>query len=269
MANDKERRLATEIAGLRKTLRTLRGEGGCPWDRERTLDDIVSNLVEETYELLHAERAGDLDGVREELGDVVFLVVFAHELLLERVDVPLADIVAAVHRKIVSRHPHVFGDERAETPAESQAAWDRAKRRERAVRSTGGILDGIPYDLPPIRRADVVQRRSTAVGFDWPDIAGIVDKVREESDELLEAVDSGDREHVKSEIGDLLFTVIHLAGRLDVDPDSALATTTAKYTRRFSEMEREAGERGLDLESMDIDEMERLWQAAKKRLDDS
>ena len=257
--------LAAEIDGLRRTLRILRGESGCAWDRERTLDDIISNLVEETYELLHAERAGDIDGVEEELGDVLFLVVFAHELLLERVETPLSAIVSRVHRKIVSRHPHVFGDEKADTAAESQAAWDRAKRRERAGRPPGGLLDGIPHDLPPLRRADAVQRIATAVGFDWPDIRGIVGKIREESDELLDAVLEGDRAHVKEELGDLLFTVIHLAGRLDADPEGALATTTAKFADRFRAMESAAAERGRDLESMEIDEMESLWQAAKRK----
>jgi MazG family protein len=260
-----DRALAREVAALRKTLRTLRAPGGCPWDREQTIDDMISYLIEESYELLQADKAKDARAVEEELGDVFFILVFIHELLLEKRRTSMAAIVARVHRKIISRHPHVFGAAKVTNSTESLAEWERIKRSEKGRRVSSGILADVPRKLPPLRRAAAVQRRAAGVGFDWPDHGGILDKLREETRELETELARGSRARIKNEIGDLLFTVVNLARYLGVDPESVLEGTTAKFVTRFNEVEKAARRRGKKLPGMSLDEMELLWQRAKRR----
>jgi tetrapyrrole methylase family protein/MazG family protein len=259
-----DRNIEREIESLRKTLRVLRGENGCPWDREQSMDDIISNLIDESYELLQAEKLKDWDEVEEELGDVLFLVIFAHELLLEKRMTPLSDIVSRVHRKIVNRHPHVFGQASARTSAESVAEWEKMKKAENSKRELSGILRHLPPGLHPLRRATTIQKKAAGVGFDWPDHHQILEKMREETEELERALQGGNRERIKGEIGDILFTIVNLARRLEVDPENALEITSAKFMKRFNEMERRAGEAGKTLDSMTIEEMEDLWQESKQ-----
>jgi MazG family protein len=254
-----------ELSALRRTLRLLRGPGGCPWDREQSLDDMISYLIEEAYELLQAEKTKSWHEVEEELGDVFFILIFIHELLLERRSASLASIVARAHRKIIKRHPHVFGATKAANSTESTAEWERIKRSERKTRRTTSLLDGVPKKLPPMRRAAAVQRKAAGVGFDWPDHTGIIDKLHEEIDELREAIRQGSRERVKDEVGDLIFTVVNLSRALAVDPESALEGTTTKFIKRFAEVEKGARRRGASLSSLSLEEMERLWQRGKSR----
>jgi tetrapyrrole methylase family protein/MazG family protein len=254
-----------ELSALRSTLRRLRGPGGCPWDREQKLDDMISYLIEEAYELLQAEKAKNRREVEEELGDVFFILIFIHELLLEERGTTLASIVARAHRKIISRHPHVFGTTKAANSAESTAEWERIKRSEKKDRAKASLLDDVPKKLPPLRRAAAVQRKAAGVGFDWPDHGGIVDKLREEIGELTEAIRRGPRERVKDEVGDILFTVVNLARALKVDPESALEGTTMKFIKRFGHVEKGARRKGASLSSLSLEEMERLWQKSKSR----
>jgi len=259
-----DRSIAREIAALETTLRTLRGKNGCPWDRAQSIDDIISYLIEESYELLQAAHSKDWSGVEEELGDVFFIVIFVHELLAERGGAPLAEIVSRAHAKIVNRHPHVFGGTTARTRLESVAEWERIKRSERPKARRGGLLDGVPKKLPPLRRAAALQRKAAEAGFDWPDHRGVVEKLREETDELERELSRGERERTKDELGDILFTVVNLARRLDVDPEGVLEGTTAKFTRRFASMERRAKRAGKRLSEMSLEEMERFWQESKR-----
>jgi MazG family protein len=264
--NDKkieDKDLSAEIASLRKTLRTLRGPGGCPWDRERTLDEMISFLIDEAYELLHAERSGDSDHLEEELGDVLFLIVFIHELMLERGDTLLSSIAARAHEKIVRRHPHVFGDTSAASETESLAEWERIKKAEKNVGGGASLLSSVPSDLPPLRRAFALQKKAAGAGFDWPGYEGVLDKMDEEIGELRRAVESGDRKHVREEVGDILFTVVNLARALNVDCESSLERTSDKFRSRFGRMESMAASRGTDLSSMDLVGMEALWQESK------
>jgi tetrapyrrole methylase family protein/MazG family protein len=265
MMEPSDRAIGKEIAALRRTLRTLRGPGGCPWDRERDIDDMISYLIEESYELLQAEKGKSWRHVEEELGDVFFIVIFIHELLLEKRKTPLEAIVARVHEKIVNRHPHVFGTTSAANSSESLAEWDRMKRSEKRKRPASGLLSGIPAKLPPLRRAAAVQRRAAGIGFDWPDCAGILDKLREEIDELATELRHGSRARIKDEVGDILFTAVNLARYLKVDPESVLEGTTEKFVARFDTVERKAKRSGKELSSMSLDEMERLWQESKER----
>jgi len=260
-----DRTIEKELSALRRTLRTLRGPGGCPWDREQDLDDMISYLIEDSYELLQAEKTKNWREVEEELGDVFFILVFIHELLLEKRTTTLAAIVARAHKKIINRHPHVFGTTKAADSSESTAEWERIKRSEKRTRTRSGLLADVPAKLPPLRRAAAVQRKAAGVGFDWPDHTGILDKLHEEIGELTEAMRRGRRERIKDEIGDIVFTVVNLARALKVDPESALEGTTTKFIKRFGEVEKGARRRGKRLSSMSLDEMERLWQKSKSR----
>lgn len=260
-----DRAIGAEIAALRKTLRRLRAPGGCPWDRERDVEDMISHLIDESYELLQAEKGKNRRHVEEELGDVFFILIFIHELLLEKRDTPLSKIVSRVHAKIVGRHPHVFGCTRAANSAESLAEWERMKRAEKRTHPAHGLLSDVPAKLPPLRRAAAVQRKAAGVGFDWPDCDGILDKLREEAGELAAELRGGSRARIKDEIGDILFTAVNLARFLDVDPESVLEGTTRKFIRRFGEVERRAARSGKKLSAMSVGEMERLWQRSKKR----
>ena len=262
--NLKDDRLSSEIASLRETLRTLRGPGGCPWDRERTLDEMISFLIDEAYELLHAEKTGDADHLEEELGDVLFLIIFIHELMLERRETRLSEITAGAHEKIVRRHPHVFGNTSADNETESLAEWERIKRAEKSNAGSVGLLSSVPTNLPPLRRAFVLQKKAAGVGFDWAGYEGVIDKMHEEIEELRHAVESGNRLHVREETGDILFTVVNLARVLNVDCESSLEKTSDKFRRRFGRMESKAASRGEDLGSMSLDEMESLWQESKE-----
>ncbi|MCK4549370.1 MAG: nucleoside triphosphate pyrophosphohydrolase [Candidatus Krumholzibacteria bacterium] len=260
----KDDELSAEIASLRRTLRTLRSPGGCPWDRERTLDEMISYLIDEAYELLHAEKTGDADHLEEELGDVLFLIVFIHELMLQRRRTKLSEITARAHEKIVRRHPHVFGNTSANSEKESLAEWERIKRAEKGSPGGDGLLSSVPTNLPPLRRAFALQKKAAGTGFDWTGYEGVLDKMYEEIDELRAAAESGDRMHVREEVGDLLFTAVNLARSLNVDCESSLERTSDKFKSRFGKMESIAADLGKELESMSLDEMEALWQESKK-----
>ncbi len=252
-----------EIESLRRTLRILRSENGCAWDRERSIDDIISNLIDEAYELLHAEKSKDYDEVEEELADVIFLIVFIHDLLLEKRDTSLPELISSVHRKIISRHPHVFGSVKASNAKESLEAWERVKKEEKGAVNHIEEFESAAAELPVLRRAASIQKKAAEIGFDWPDHRGILDKLNEELEELDKAMASGDRSKVKEEVGDILFTVVNLCRNLDMDAENALAGTSAKFARRFAYMIESAKRSGRELASYPLDEMEELWQKSK------
>jgi MazG family protein len=241
----------------------LRGEDGCPWDRAQSLDDVLSDLIEETYELEWAgAHHGDAE-VLDEMGDVLFVLCFA--LAIKRETSPeftLDRIATHAHDKIRARHPHVFGDERAGTPEESVVHWERAKARERERRNAG-TLDGIAGNLPPLRHAVKVQERAASVGFDWKEIAPVLAKLREEIAELEAALASGDRATVCDEAGDLLFSAANVCRFLRVDADEALQATTSKFIRRFQDMEALIRADGRRIESMTLEEMDGYWERVK------
>jgi MazG family protein len=259
----KDEKLEAAVESLRNTMRVLRGPDGCPWDREQSMDDIITYLIEESYELLQAERSGDWDDVAGELGDVFLMIIFVHELLVEKQPVTFSEIVERVHRKIVNRHPHVFGQSSASSTEESIAEWERIKRSERKEAGEPRLLDDIPDHLPPLRKATAIQRKAASVGFDWPDARDVLEKLREEVDELEYELEKGDRSKITEEAGDLLFTIVNLARRLGIPPESALETSSMKFVRRFNELEQTIRDRGGQLEKTPLDELERLWQASK------
>ena len=243
----------------------LRGPDGCPWDRAQKLDDVLSDLIEEAYEL---EWAGTHHGDAElldEMGDVLFVLCFAMAIKRETSPEFTIDAIAAhAHDKIKGRHPHVFGTERAATPEESIVHWERSKAKERANKGAG-TLDGIAGNLPALRHAIKVQERAAGVGFDWGEIAPVIAKLREEIDELEAALRSGDRDHVMHEMGDVLFSGANVSRFLKIDADEALQLSTSKFIRRFEAMEARIHADGKRLEAMTLDEMDAYWNRVKSQ----
>ena len=251
------------LARVFSLIARLRAPDGCPWDRAQGLPDVLSDLIEEAYEL---EWAGTQRGSAElldEFGDVVFLVCFA--IAIQRESDPsftLAALADHAHDKIKSRHPHVFGDAKAATPDESIVHWERIKQEERAKKGAG-VLDGVAGNLPPLRHAVKIQERAGAVGFDWDDVAGTVEKLREEVDELDAALRSGNRAEVEDEMGDVLFAAANVGRFLKLDTDGVLRQSTAKFTRRFNAMEAMILADKRRFEDMTLKEMNAYWERAK------
>jgi len=244
---------------------TLRSPKGCPWDREQNFEDVLSDLVEEAYELEWAgAHHGDAEVV-DEMGDVLFLVCFALSIRAETDPGFTLDRVAGhAYEKIYSRHPHVFGDASASTPEESIVHWEEAKAREREAKdSNAGALDGVAGNLPPLRHSEKIQERAAAVGFDWSDVRDILAKIREETVELEQAIEQGQREEIAHEIGDLFFAVVNVARFLKLDPEGVLNRSTSRFIRRFEAMERMTGEEGHRMQDMNLAEMDTYWERAK------
>ncbi|MEX2394234.1 MAG: nucleoside triphosphate pyrophosphohydrolase [Actinomycetota bacterium] len=240
----------------------LRAPDGCPWDREQTHESLARHLLEETYETLEAIDRGDLDNLREELGDLVLQVVFHSEIAEEEGAFAVADVLDDLRAKLVRRHPHVFGDVKAETAEDVYANWERNKRSEKGA----GVMDGIPRAMPALARAAKMHRRALQVGFRWGGIEGFLDKLDEELGELRAELDSEsrDRDRVESELGDVLFMVASLAQHLDVEPETAMRKMLERFEARFRVVERGAGDDGRDLESLSPDEWGRYWEQAKQ-----
>lgn len=240
----------------------LRGESGCPWDREQTRETLRPCLVEETHEALDALEVGDPAGIKEELGDLLLQVVFHTEIARERGEFTMDDLLAALVEKMVRRHPHVFGDRSVGTSAEALAQWEAIKQAERS----GGrrsALHGIPRGLPGLLWAERVQHRASRVGFDWEGPADALAKVGEEMAEVRVALTQGSPEDIRAEIGDLLFAAVNVARLAGADPEAALREATGRFGRRFQHMESAADASGRELSSMTLEEMEELWVAAK------
>lgn len=242
----------------------LRGDGGCPWDREQTRASLRPNLIEETYEVLDALDRGDVARLREELGDLLFQVVFHAEIARERGEFSMGDLLETLVAKMIRRHPHVFGDRRVETAAQALAQWETVKERERTSEGRS-LLAGIPRALPALLRAQQVQRRAARVGFDWPDAAAALEKVHEELDEVTTALREVDGPGREQEVGDLLFAVVNVARLAGVDPERALQSATDRFGRRFEAMEATARAEGQTLAALSPADLERLWTQAKAR----
>jgi MazG family protein len=256
----KKRTISDEINNLRATLKILREPGGCPWDKEQSIDDLASYLIEETYELQSAVRGKNPDEIEEELGDTFYMLIFIHELHKQTRETPLAEIIARVNKKIIDRHPHVFGSSEATNMKESLAHWERAKEKEKDRVS---LMQSIPTQLPPLRRAIAIQRKAANIGFDWPNCEGVIGKLHEEIGELETAIASGNRQDITEEIGDIFFTVANLSRRLSVDPEIAVTEAAEKFLKRFRKMESLAKDKGVILLDLDINKLEELWRESK------
>ena len=237
-------------------------ERGCPWDRVQTFRTIAPYTIEEAYEVADAIEREDLSDLLDELGDLLFQVVFHAQLAREAGRFGFEEVVDAIAGKMIRRHPHVFGDAHEGSPAEQSERWEEMKAVERS-RSGGGdsLLDDVPVALPALTRAVKLQRRAARCGFDWPGSDGVFDKIVEELGELREAVRAGDRPGIDDELGDLLFTVANLARHIGADPESSARAANRKFERRFRELERRAGSTAA--EGVDAAELERIWSEIK------
>ena len=237
---------------------------GCPWDREQDFSTIAPYTIEEAYEVADAIQRGRMDELKEELGDLLFQVVFHARMAGETGAFDFDDVVDAVCQKMIRRHPHVFGgDAAAELDAAAQTeAWERAKAEEREAKGAGSLLDDVPRGMAELQRAIKLQKRAAHVGFDWEAPQPVMEKFAEEALEMLEAMQSGSLEEMEDELGDLLFVVTNLARQLKIDPARALRRANAKFELRFRAVEEAAGSREA-LHGMDLDEMEALWQQVK------
>ena len=238
--------------------------GGCAWDLEQSFATIAPYTVEEAYEVADAIERGDLGDLRDELGDLLFQVIFHAQMAKEQGAFDFADVAKAICDKMIRRHPHVFGDASARNAAEQTEAWEVIKAGERAAKGKAqSLLDDIPAGLPAMTRAVKLTRRAARVGFDWPTAAEVVDKVREELAELEVEIEAGDQDKAREELGDLLFVIANLARKLDIEPEDALRSANAKFIRRFNHIEKSLLEQGRSPETSDLAEMDGLWNAAK------
>jgi MazG family protein len=249
-----------QLARLRAIVHRLRAPGGCPWDAEQTHESLVPNLIEEAYETIDAIQRHDLPHLREELGDLLLQVVFHSELAEEEGHFDLNEVAREVSEKLVRRHPHVFGDSAVGGTEAVLKQWDAIKRAEKGD-AAAHLLDGVGQGLPALLRAAKLQKKAAKVGFDWPNEAGVVDKIREELDEFATAADAA---AAAEELGDLLFSVVNLVRRRGLDPELVLARANDKFSRRFAAMEDGLKSAGKELGDADLEAMEGAWQAAKR-----
>jgi tetrapyrrole methylase family protein/MazG family protein/ATP diphosphatase len=254
----------------------LRAPGGCPWDREQTYASLAQYLLEETYEafdaIQEADQTGDTHNLREELGDVLLQVVFHSTIAAERGDFTVDEVVKGVTEKLVLRHPHVFGETNLETADDVLNNWEKLKADQRKAsgkieKTKDSILDDVPIAFPALIEADKLTKKAAKVGFDWNDAKQIFDKLNEEIDELKAEIskdENGKNKKIEEEIGDLLFVVVNLARKLQVEPETALKKTNRKFRRRFKLIEIELERLGKDFDESNLEEMDALWDRAKK-----
>lgn len=243
-------------------------EGGCPWDLEQNFRTVAPYTVEEAYEVAEAAEAGDMDALRDELGDLLLQVVFHSRMAEEAGHFAFDDVVRAIVTKMIARHPHVFGAESAGDAEAVGGIWEARKAAERAAKAAAagtqpGLLDDIGPALPGLTRAVKLQKRAARVGFDWTEVPPILAKLREETAELEAELERGDKARLEDELGDMLFVLANLARRLEIDPEQAIRGANGKFVRRFGFIERGLGAQGRDLEGASLEEMEALWGAAK------
>ena len=262
------------IEDLLRIMAMLRdAEHGCPWDREQTFQTIVPHTLEEVYEVADTIERGDYAHLANELGDLLFQIVFYAQLGKEAGHFDFDDVVNEIAHKLLTRHPHVFpaatmesfGTRENITPDQVEGNWEAIKQAEREGKrqQPASLLDDIPATFPALTRARKIQKRAATAGFDWPDAAGVLDKVREEVGELNEAMAEHGREHVEEEMGDLFFSLVNLSRHLRIDPESSLRRANAKFEARFRQLEQQVAAEGKTLGQLSLEEMEACWQAIK------
>lgn len=257
-----------EMDELLSTMAALRDPvNGCPWDREQTNATILPHTIEEMYELAEAIGSNDPHAIRDELGDLLFQIVFYARMASEAGQFDFADVATSINQKLLRRHPHVFANERIDTAAQVKVSWEKIKQQEReqAGRAPAGLLDTVSTALPALIVANKLQKKAATVGFDWGEPGPILDKIEEEIGELRDAMQQGaDIEKLRDEMGDLLFACVNLARHLDVEPETALMSTNRKFRNRFAYIEAELAKQGRTTAEATLEQMEALWQEAKK-----
>jgi len=250
----------TKVVAL---MEQLRGDSGCPWDREQNRESLKPYLLEETYELLEAIEKEDIGEIKEELGDLLLQVVFHAEIARERGEFNIEQVLEILADKLVRRHPHVFGTDSSKTAQEVLKRWEKIKRKEKKYRKRKSALDGVPKELPALIRANQLQGRASRTGFDWQEQEEVWEKIQEELEELKQSLQEKKRERIEAELGDLFFSLVNLARFMKIDPEGALRKTNQRFYQRFHFMEREAKKKNKTLNSMSLLEMDKLWEEAK------
>jgi len=259
-----------DIEKLMLLVAQLRGDNGCPWDKEQTRETLKPMLIEEAYEVLDALDAEDPVELKEELGDLLFQIVFHSRIAQERGEFDLADVIDRSHEKMMRRHPHIFGSADLRTAEDVLKNWEDIKAAEKGVQSSSdpeserSLLDGIPSKLPALHRAYQMTAKASRVGFDWSRLEDILAKMREEESELLEAHLKQDTGKIADEVGDLLFVIVNVARFLGVDPETALARSNRKFNSRFRHVESAIKRQGREMKDASLSEMDALWEEAKK-----
>jgi nucleoside triphosphate diphosphatase len=255
----------TELRRLLDIMAALRdADHGCPWDQQQDFDSIAPYTIEEAYEVADAIARRDTAALADELGDLLFQVVYHARLAEEAGQFAFADVAQAIADKMIRRHPHVFGDAAMRDAAAQTSAWEQQKSAERAARAETGTLAGVPVGLPALTRAAKLTARAARVGFDWPDAHAVLAKLDEEVAEVRAELPGHSKERLMDEVGDLLFVLANLARKLDLDPEACLRHANAKFSRRFNGMEQSAISEGNALSEMSLEEMEEKWQEIKK-----
>ena len=258
MNKEKTEKSFTKLLNI---VRQLRGPDGCPWDKEQTHKSLLPYFLEEAYEVIEGVEAGDMNSLKEELGDVLLHVVFQADIAQKNSEFTIEDSLNHVNEKLVRRHPHVFGDKKADAAFHAKQNWESAKHKEKKRKSR---LDGVPKTLPALTRAQRLQEKASYTGFDWEKIGQVWDKIHEEIQELKEAQSNGNKSHIEEEIGDVIFSIVNLARFLNISAEAALRKTNRKFTTRFKAVEDELKNRGKTVEDSNLEEMDTIWNEVKK-----
>jgi tetrapyrrole methylase family protein / MazG family protein len=255
----------TDMGSIISVIKKLRSPSGCPWDREQTREKMGYYLIEEAHEAKEAIDEGSPQKIQEELGDLLFQLLTVIEISEERGEFSLAEVIEQARDKMVRRHPHVFGKHSVNDANEVVANWVQIKKQEKKeVKEEDSIVGGIPKSIPSLHRAYLITQRASRVGFDWDDKEGVLKKLKEEVKELESAVSVGNKERIAQEMGDLLFSIVNLGRFLEVDPESAVTKAVDRFTSRFRYIEQRLKERGKDPSQSTLEEMDQLWEEAKK-----
>lgn len=252
------------IDDLIEIIKDLRSPGGCPWDIEQTHESIRKGLIEETYETIEAINKADPDMLREELGDVLMQVVFHAQIEEEKGVFNFDDVADEICKKMIIRHPHVFGDINVDSVDDVLTNWDAIKRSTKGQKTTSEAIDSVPRELPALMRANKIQSKAAKAGFDWTQVEGALDRLSEEVDELRQAIADGNKDEISDELGDVLFSAVNVSRFVKVDPEEALTQSTDKFVSRFKKVEAKANERGIDMTAASLETLDALWDEAKK-----
>lgn len=255
-----------DINDLTSLIALLRAPGGCPWDREQTHRSIKKNFIEETYEVIEAINKNSTDGLREELGDVLLQIMLHTQMESEAGNFDFNDVCDELCKKLVVRHPYVFGDVKVSNTDEALSSWDAVKQSIKGVKNQSEMMDSIPIELPALMRAQKIQSKAAKAGFDWDNISGAFEKLYEEIDELKNAVDRDCQAEIDDELGDVLFSCVNISRFVRTDSEESLKAATDKFVERFKIVERLAKENGVSMKEASIDELDRLWDKAKEIL---
>lgn len=254
------------IDDLLEIMRILRSPGGCPWDAEQTHESIKKDFIEETYEVIEAINKKDKTLLEEELGDVLLQVVFHAQIEKEEGSFDFGNVCDGICKKLVERHPHVFGEVKVSGTEDVLTNWDEIKRKSKGQKTQGSSMLKVPKELPALMRSQKIQSKAKKAGFDWDNVDGAFEALESEIKELKEAMNKGDKKDITEEFGDMLFSCVNVARFIDVDSEEALNLSTEKFISRFLEVERLAKERDIDMKSTSIEELDKLWVEAKKIL---